>query len=497
MTDRPHRDRQATHRDHQQLAPIVTNPGSSQAAAAGTGTGTSGAGHSGSGSGGGGGGGGFFSKLIGRAGSTSRQSSSDTIPFHRTRSDASSSRGPGSSSSHSGSPATSPVIGPVGGRDKRKSALGSAEVIRGHYDRDYRPGQDAEGRGIGSVQEQEEVSNNITRPGSLMQAEIEAEPDISLEELIGFVKGDSHLSSVPGEVSGLDQVEAVKLLARRLDRAREQARVEKELRSSIREDRGDGDASKEDDTKAIQGMQGSREQVLELALPLCAAHGSPRIRTVGFELLAAGLRLEDSTRAAKDPVSISHTPWVILNTILDLPVDLPRNLSFRYNMTHELPSSQTLDLYERVSCLSELTDQGKDISINLDMIKVIVRWLNLLSAEWVRACSKGPTGQRRIASDEKKGTAEFSGSGTGLGLGFSGMQEDIERGRPSQAAKEIPPKDEVGSFFAMGPFFAYPLTSCITGSPRLGGIRIHAQDRDVAFRAPAEHCEEQPRPVYP
>jgi hypothetical protein len=115
-------------------------------------------------------------------------------------------------------------------------------------------------------------------------------------------------------------------------------------------------------------------------------------------------------------------------------------------MTHELPSSQTLDLYERVACLSELTGQGKDISINLDMIKVIVRWLNLLSAEWVRACSKGSTGQRRIASDEKKGTAELSGSGTGLGLGFSGMQEEIERGRSSQAAKEIPPKEEVGSF---------------------------------------------------
>jgi hypothetical protein len=436
---------------------------------------------------------------MGRTGSTSRQSSSDTIPFHRTRSDASSSRGgggTGSSSSHSGSPATSPVIGPVGGRDKRKSALGSAEVIRGNYDRDHSMGQEVEGRGIGSVLEQEEASKNNAKPGSLSQTEIDTEPDISSEELIGLVKGNSHLSSVPGEMSGLDQVEAVRLLVRRMDRVREQARVEKELRSSIREDQGNGEASNEDDFKAVQGALGSREQVLDLALPLCAAHASPKIRTLGLELLTAGLRLDDSTRGVRDPVSISHTPWVIVNTILDLPVDLPRNLSFRYNLTDELPSSQTLDLYGRVVCLSALTEQGKDISINLDMIKVLVRWLNLLSTEWVRACSKGSTGQRKISTEEKKGVTEVSGSGMGLGLGFSGMQEDAERGRPSRADKEIPRKGEVSRVFAVDTRALLTFLVNTSGNPRPGGFRIHTQNRDVALRTPSEYYEEQSRPVY-
>jgi len=448
MTDRQYRERQAAHRDHQQLAPIVTNPAGSQAATSSTGAGTSGAGHSGSGSGGGGGGGGsFFSKLMGRAGSTSRQSSSDTIPFHRTRSDASSSRGgggPASSSSHSGSPATSPVIGPVGGRDKRKSALGSAEVIRGHYDRDGRLDQDHGGaRGIGSVQEQEESSLHDRRPGSLLQAEIDAEPNIPLEELVGLVRGDSHLSSVPGEVSGLDQVEAIRLLARRLDRTREQAKVEQELRSSLREERGVAEDGEQDDAQTVQTTSGSREQVLEISLPLCAAHASPKIRSAGFELLAAGLRLSGPTRGINEPVSMSHTLWMVVNTILDLPVALPRNVSFRDNRANELPSAQSLDLASRLICLSELTDQGKDISINLDMIKVLVRWLNLLSAEWVKACSEGSYGQRKTASEEKKGAAELSSSSMGLGLGFSGIQEDSERTRSSRAGKEGPQTDEV------------------------------------------------------
>lgn len=445
MTDRQNRDRQASHKDPHHLAPIATNSSGFQAAPTNPGTGTSGAGHNGSGSGGGGGGGagGFFSKLIGRTGSASRASSSDAIPFHRTRSDASSSRagGYGSGSSHSGSPATSPVIGPVGGRDKRKSHLGSAEVIRGNYDRERRSDQD---HGISSVQEQEE------RPGSLLpQAEMEAgsEPDIPLGELVGLVKGDSHLSSVPGEISGLDQVDAIRLLARRLDRARDQSKVEQEIRSSIREEMGTGGNASEEDVKAVQGAIGSREQVLGLALPLCAAHVSPKVRSAGFELLAAALRLDDPGRGRKESTSPSHTPWMVVNTILDLPIDLPRNLSFRYNLSDELPSSQSLDLAARVVCLAELTEQGKDISINLDMIKILVRWLNLLSAEWVKACSRGSAGQKKVTSEDKKTAAESLSGGIALGLGLSETYEDGERARSSRVGKDSVQKDEVSCLY--------------------------------------------------
>lgn len=416
--------------------------------------------------------GGFFSKLIGRAGSTTRTSSSDSShphPFHRTRSDLSttssshhkSSTGAGnaSGSSYSGSPATSPVLSPttVGGstagaaaaRDRsRKSGLGSAEVIRGDYEGVRRKvSGGGSGHHVESVREESSdglYPTNEDMVGPETSSSFISDRDVPWDELVGIVRGESsRMASVPGDedgglLAGMDRVEAVRMVTRQLNRARERKRMEDELKRSVRDDQGrreaegEGSSSKQQAARDDQGggtglpeVLGTRAKLLDLVLPLCSNETESRVRSAGFDLLASTLRIS-SSNSSEEPVSIAHSPWVLARTILNLPVDLPRNISFRYHLTDEIPSSQSLDLYGRTTCLIELTDHGKDISVDLDMIKVLIRWLNLMAAEWVRACSRGSA-----AGGVGKATAD---SGVGSGLGLAGTGENIDLGRRGSRA---------------------------------------------------------------
>ena len=441
--------------------------------------------------------GGFFSKLIGRAGSTTRTSSSDSThphPFHRTRSDLSTTSsshhkssiggggggggggtgggGHASGSSYSGSPATSPVLSPttVGGsalgaggsgaaaaRDRsRKSGLGSAEVIRGDYEGIVGRKVSA-GHHVESVREESAdglypTNEEMMGPDASSSSLFTSDRDLPWDELVGIVRGESsRMASVPGDdegglLAGIDRVEAVRMITRQLNRARERKRMEDELKSSVREDQGrreghdEESSSKQQAARDDQGggtglpkVLGTRDKLLDLVLPLCTNESESRVRSAGFDLLASTLRISTATSTSAspgEPASIAHSPWVLAGTILNLPIDLPRNISFRYHLTDEIPSSQTLDLYGRTACLVGLTDQGKDISVDLDMIKVLIRWLNLMAAEWVRACSRGSAavGVGKAAVDSGVGSVlGLAGTGESLDLGRRGSRAGVQR----------------------------------------------------------------------
>jgi hypothetical protein len=316
-------------------------------------------------------------------------------------------------------------------RDKRKSGLSSAEVIRGHYDRETRNEVGGQvGKSTNLVDSVEEEPAGAAPGTSTLHAEI------PWDELVSIVKGEPHLTaSVPGDYSILNQSEAARTLSRRLDRTTEQVRMVDELKRSAQEDLGQTTPTTSDPSNTsvteigstgLPGSLSTREKLLDVVLPLCSNETDARVRTAGFELLASALRLCSSAprfqhQDATKPCPIAHTPWALAGTILDLFVDLPRSVAYRYNLTDTIPSSETLDLYGRTACLVQLTGHGRDISANLDMIKVMIRWLKLLSAEWVRACSRRNLG---------KGMADTGGSV----LGLVGTSEGMEQGRRGSRA---------------------------------------------------------------
>lgn len=403
-------------------------------------------------------GGGILAKLLGR-GSSSRQSSHESIPFQRTKSDGSNTtqKAGSSNSGGNGSPITSPSLGPIGGRDKKKSGLGSAEVISGFDDQDH----DSQLRKAGKGPEETSTSTPSNE-----------KEEISLEELIGVVKGDSHLASVPGGMESRAQAEATRLLAQRLNRARDQARIERELKRSFQDQREEAlksnqnadapSTSLEDHASHLNTLPdglSTRDQLLDLALPLCTVHAASSVRTAGFDLLAAVLRLTQKTISPDGSIpsspltekyNPSHQPWALAQVILTLPTRLPDTIPAKVDLTapSDLPSSQYLDICGRVSCLIELTYGGVDISCDLGMVKHLIQWLNLVSIEWVKICAQQPlsSGPTQSATAESltggtnHGPSSTNASTTGstapstsesvTGLGMSNMtqNDDADKG---------------------------------------------------------------------
>jgi hypothetical protein len=145
------------------------------------------------------------------------------------------------------------------------------------------------------------------------------------------------------------------------------------------------------------------------------------LKMAGFQLLAVLLQLQDednvdgSVPAAMETQHDTRSRSSMIDLCLNSPIDIPSQSFNTPLATFEYAVS---DLPDRITCLQALTRHGRDISLNQDVVRTLVRWHQMMMNGWKSWCAEPGSwelisGSEEIIGPETRGRRKDSGGKPG------------------------------------------------------------------------------------
>lgn len=151
------------------------------------------------------------------------------------------------------------------------------------------------------------------------------------------------------------------------------------------------------------------------------------LKMAGFQLLAVLLQLQDedtlderSNSSAMDTQHDTRSKSSMIDICLNSPIDLPSQVINTPLVTFEYAIG---DLPDRITCLQVLTRHGRDISLNQDIVRTLVKWHQMMSNGWKRWCAEPGSWESISGADETVFT-EFRGRRNDHGAKSGAMERD-------------------------------------------------------------------------
>lgn len=128
------------------------------------------------------------------------------------------------------------------------------------------------------------------------------------------------------------------------------------------------------------------------------------LKMAGFQLLAVLLQLQEEDNVGEGAVpsamesqSDTRSKSSMIDLCLNSPVDIP---SQSFNTPLATFEYAVGDLPDRITCLQALTRHGRDISLNQDIVRTLVRWHHMLMNGWKSWCAEPGSWELVSASEE-------------------------------------------------------------------------------------------------